>query len=147
MKDIWKNYRKFSFTLKIFLRFQIKVIIPIRSHLISFSCTRLNKFLAYKFKFLILQPVLEILIGFQACYLHMIAPSRDARRGRWKLPPSPPRETEKIVVEKWCYFPELYKMTKVREDGIENGEKVNFPLRFLYINFKIFYKNFNPVGF
>ena len=34
---------------------------------------------------------------------------------------SPLRETEKIVVEKWCYFPELYKMTKVREDGIENG--------------------------
>ena len=32
----------------------------------------------------------------------------------------PPPETEKIVVEKWCYFPELYKMTKVREDGIEN---------------------------
>ena len=34
---------------------------------------------------------------------------------------APPPETEKIVVEKWCYFPELYKMTKVREDGIENG--------------------------
>ena len=31
-----------------------------------------------------------------------------------------PPQTEKIVVEKWCYFPELYKMTKVREDGIEN---------------------------
>ena len=28
---------------------------------------------------------------------------------------------ETIVVEKWCYFPELYKMTKVREAGIENG--------------------------
>ena len=33
----------------------------------------------------------------------------------------PPPETEKIVVEKWCYFPELYKMTDVREEGIENG--------------------------
>ena len=33
----------------------------------------------------------------------------------------PPPETEKIVVEKWCYFPELYKMRKVREDGIEKG--------------------------
>ena len=32
-----------------------------------------------------------------------------------------PAETEKIVVEKWCYFPELYKMTKLRENGIENG--------------------------
>ena len=33
----------------------------------------------------------------------------------------PPPETEQIVVEKWCYFPELYKIPKVREDGIENG--------------------------
>ena len=33
---------------------------------------------------------------------------------------APPPETEKIVVEKWCYFPELYKMTKVQEDRIEN---------------------------
>ena len=32
-----------------------------------------------------------------------------------------PPETEKIVVEKWCYFPELYKMTEVREEGIEKG--------------------------
>ena len=39
--------------------------------------------------------------------------------GGGKLPPPP--ETEKIVVEKWCYFREMYKMTKVREDGIENG--------------------------
>ena len=30
-------------------------------------------------------------------------------------------ETEKIVVDKWCYFPELYKMTEVREEGKENG--------------------------
>ena len=33
----------------------------------------------------------------------------------------PPPETKNIVVEKWFYFPELYKMTKVGEDGIENG--------------------------
>ena len=33
----------------------------------------------------------------------------------------PRPETEKIVVEKWCYFQELYKITEVREDGIENG--------------------------
>ena len=32
----------------------------------------------------------------------------------------PPTETEKIVVEKWCYFPELYKMTKGLEDHREN---------------------------
>ena len=42
---------------------------------------------------------------------------RGTRRGEGEAP----HETEKIVVEKWCYFPELYKMTKVREDGIENG--------------------------
>ena len=34
---------------------------------------------------------------------------------------SSPSETEKIVVEKWCHFPVLYKMTEVQEDGIENG--------------------------
>ena len=28
---------------------------------------------------------------------------------------------QKIVVEKWCYFPELYKVTKVLEDRIEKG--------------------------
>ena len=33
----------------------------------------------------------------------------------------PPHETKKIVVEKWCYFPELYKMTNVVEDRRENG--------------------------
>ena len=38
-------------------------------------------------------------------------------------------------------------MTKVREDGIENGEKVNFPLRFLYVKFKIFSTNFKPHWF
>ena len=43
----------------------------------------------------------------------------------------------KIVVEKWCYFPEVYQMTKVLEDGMEN---VNFPLRFSYVNLKILSK-------
>ena len=46
-----------------------------------------------------------------------------------------------------CYFPEVYKMTKVREDGIENWKKSIFPLRFLYVNFKIFSTNFNPQWF
>ena len=59
--------------------------------------------------------------------------------GRGEYPP----ETKKIVVEKWCYFPELYKTTKIQEDGIEKGEEVNFPLRFLYVTFKIFSTNFN----
>ena len=36
-----------------------------------------------------------------------------ARRG--------PPETEKIVVDKWSYFRELYKITEVREEGIEKG--------------------------
>ena len=68
-----------------------------------------------------------------------------ARKGRGKLPPPP--ETEKIVVDKCCYFPELYQMTEVREEGIENGENVNFPLRFLYVNFKIFSTNFKSYWF
>ena len=29
-------------------------------------------------------------------------------------------ETEIIVVEKWCQFPMLYKMTEVHEDRKEN---------------------------
>ena len=29
--------------------------------------------------------------------------------------------TGKFVVEKWSYFGELYKMTEVQEEGIENG--------------------------
>ena len=41
------------------------------------------------------------------------------RGGAGEASPSP--ETEKIVVETWSYFPELYKMTNVREDEIENG--------------------------
>ena len=45
----------------------------------------------------------------------------------------------KIIVEKWCYFPEVYQMTKVLEDGMEN---VNFRLRFLYVNLKILSKKF-----
>ena len=32
---------------------------------------------------------------------------------------------------------------QVLEDGIEKGQKVNFPLRFEYVNFKIFSENFN----
>ena len=35
-------------------------------------------------------------------------------------------------------------MIKVREDEIENEYKVNFPLRFLYVIFKIFSTNFIP---
>ena len=46
-----------------------------------------------------------------------------ARRGRGREAPA---ETGKIVAEKWCYFPELYKMTKVREDVTENRKKSIF---------------------
>ena len=35
----------------------------------------------------------------------------------------PKKIRTRIVVGKWCYFPELYKMTEVREEGIENGFK------------------------
>ena len=58
-----------------------------------------------------------------------------------------PHETAKSVVEKWCYFREQYKMAKVLEYGIENGEKINFPMRFSYAYFKNFSKisNFKRV--
>ena len=59
-----------------------------------------------------------------------------ARRGGGKPLPPPP-ETEKIVVEKCCYFPELYKMTKVREYGIENG-KSQFSIEILICKFQKF---------
>ena len=49
----------------------------------------------------------------------MHIPGKGVARGEWGK--FPPPETEKIVVEKWCYFPELYKMTKVREDGKEKS--------------------------
>ena len=39
---------------------------------------------------------------------------------RGKLPPP---ETEKIVVEILCYFPDLYNITQVREEWIENRSK------------------------
>ena len=66
-----------------------------------------------------------------------------ARRGGY----FPPPRNRKNVVEKWCYFPELCKMTEVREEWREKGSKVNFPLRFLYVNFKIFSTNFNTYWF
>ena len=46
---------------------------------------------------------------------------RGALKGRGKLPPN-----RQIVVEKWCYFPELYKLTKVLEDRREHGKKSIF---------------------
>ena len=49
--------------------------------------------------------------------------NRGARRG--DIPQNP----KKIVVEKWCYFPGLYKMTDIQEDGIKNRLKSNFPVR------------------
>ena len=58
--------------------------------------------------------------------------------GRWGISP----ETDNLVAEKISYFPKLYKIAKVLEDVIENGFKKNFPLRFSYVNLKIFSKNF-----
>ena len=49
---------------------------------------------------------------------------RGARMGEVGRPP----ETEKIVVEKQCHFPKLYKMTMVMEDRIENGYKNQFSI-------------------
>ena len=39
------------------------------------------------------------------------------QRGNGESPPN----RKKIVVEKQCYFSEVYKMEKVQEDVIENG--------------------------
>ena len=55
-------------------------------------------------------------------------------------------KSKKFFVGKWCCFQKLYKMTKFLEDRIENWEVI-FPLRFLYVNFKIVIKNFKPLVF
>ena len=63
-------------------------------------------------------------LKFQAArvnFLLLCFKSRSSGARRGGEDPPPPPETEKIVVEKWCYFPELYKMTKVTVDEIENG--------------------------
>ena len=60
---------------------------------------------------------------------------RDASWG--DIPP-----TENVLWEKWCYFHELNEMAKVLADLIENGEKINFPLRFSYVNLKNFLEYF-----
>ena len=52
-------------------------------------------------------------------YHHCNAQGRPQGGGGSFPPPRP--KPKKLVVEKWCYFPELYKITKVREDGIEKG--------------------------
>ena len=81
-------------------------------------------------------------LHFLICYFILLM---GARRGEGES--FPPPRNRKIVVEKWCYFPELYKMTEVREEWIENGPKVTFQLIFLYVNFKIFSTNFNSYWF
>ena len=61
---------------------------------------------------------------------------RDARMGdRGKVPPQQKKLCRKM------FFPEVYKMTNVLEDEIENAYKVNFPLRLSYVNLKFFSKN------
>ena len=60
--------------------------------------------------------------------------------GRGEAPPPP--KPNKIVIEKWCYFPELYKITNVREDGIENG-KGQFSIEICLCKFQNFeFSNF-----
>ena len=43
----------------------------------------------------------------------------------------PQAETEKIVVEKWCYIPKHYKMTELQEDRIKIGKKSIFQWDFV----------------
>ena len=65
--------------------------------------------------------------------------SSGARWGRGKIP----NQTEKIVIENALIFQSsTYKMTNALEDRRENWEKIYFPLRFWYTNFKIFSRIF-----
>ena len=56
-----------------------------------------------------------------------------------KVPPNPEQHHPQPTPKLW-YVAEVLKMTKVLEDGRENWSKINFPLRFLYVNFKNFSK-------
>ena len=47
----------------------------------------------------------------------------------------------KIVVEKWCYFPQLYKMTDFIDKRFKKVKKGKFPLRFSSENSKFFLEN------
>ena len=71
---------------------------------------------------------------------------RGAHRGRGKLLPPPP-ETQKYSCRKLVLFKELDKITKVRENGIENGLQCNFQLILLYIIFKVSNQISIPIGF
>ena len=58
--------------------------------------------------------------------------SRGVRRGGGGED-SPPPEIGKIVVEIWCYLPEVYTFgaeSEIQEIFSKNCEKVNFPYRF-----------------
>ena len=57
-------------------------------------------------------------------YMKIVLKGDSFIQGRPQGGASPPPETEKIFVEKWCYFPELYKMTKVLEDRRKNGYSI-----------------------
>ena len=95
----------------------------------------MNSFLIFQYRagLVIDRLVLPIIVKRIRCINH--SQYRGAGRGKVEYPPTP---KAKNCCRKWCYFPELYKITKVEEDGIEKGEKVNFPFRFLYVNFKNF---------
>ena len=52
------------------------------------------------------------------CYIALYTCGARWGKGEGEDSPSAP-ETEKIVLEKWRYFLELYKMTKLLEELIE----------------------------
>ena len=61
-------------------------------------------------------PTWNIFFALKKIIKRIISINRGARGAA-----PPPTETEKIVVEKWCYFPKLYKKRqKFLEDCIEN---------------------------
>ena len=59
--------------------------------------------------------------SFHIARLVQIDSRRKGAHGKWEKDSHRPAETEKLVVEKFRYFPKLYKITRVLEDRLENG--------------------------
>ena len=82
---------------------------------------------------------------WEHCFLEADDPHQGRPQGEEGR--SPPPETEKIGLEKWCYFTELDKMTKVQEYRIEYRLKNQFSIEIFVCKFKNFLKNFVFIDF
>ena len=63
---------------------------------------------------------------------------RDWYKPNSKVPPKPGETTPSSQPQKFCYVPEVYKMTKVLEDGRKMEKNSIFHWNFACVNFKIF---------